>query len=316
MNFTSVSPGGVLAEFDRAEDLQAVASSILVPLRVAAPAHADFHAEVHSARVGPVVVARIRGAPHVVHREARHITSTDGELLKLVLHQGGPATAAQHDRAYRARPGDLTAFDTTRPYRLAVADSCDVVVVGLPRTLLGANADLIARRAGVPVTCDTGARRVIAAFLSGLAGQVDDLPGRSGNRLADALASLVIALFTEVGPERAETETGPADRIRAYALANLGDPALSVESVARRHGISARYLHRLFQRDGVTFAAWVRYERLIRIRRDLLDPALSGRTAAAIAAHWGVRDPRHLSRALKKEFGLTAAELRRMARPR
>jgi methylphosphotriester-DNA--protein-cysteine methyltransferase len=54
--------------------------------------------------------------------------------------------------------------------------------------------------------------------------------------------------------------------------------------------------------------------RLTRIRRDLLDPALATRTAAAIAARWGM-DPGHLSRALRKEFGLIAAEIRRMAVP-
>ncbi|GAA4605695.1 helix-turn-helix domain-containing protein [Actinoallomurus liliacearum] len=303
----------------RPEDLQAVASSILVPLRVTAPVDAAFpgrfRATVDSAHVGPVILAHIRGAAHQVTREADHISSTDGELLKVTLHRSGPADVFQDDRTRRARAGDLVVFDTARPYRLTVTDACDVIVIAVPRTMLGANADVISRRAAMPVPCEAGTRAVIAAFFSDLAERIDDLPGGSNLHLADALASLLVATFTDTSPQRVEVTADLTDRITAYTIANLGDPALSVESVARRHGISPRYLHRLFQRRGITFAAWVRQERLIRIRRDLQDPALATRTAAAIAARWGIPDSGHLSRALKKEFGLSAAGIRRTSPP-
>ncbi|WP_312868295.1 helix-turn-helix domain-containing protein [Amycolatopsis pithecellobii] len=105
-----------------------------------------------------------------------------------------------------------------------------------------------------------------------------------------------------------------ADRVEAYCLAGLADPALSVESVARAHRVSVRYLHKLFESRELSLAAWIRRQRLTRIRHDLADPAFEGRTVAAIAARWGVTDARHLSRALKAEFGVTAAEIRRAAR--
>jgi AraC-like DNA-binding protein len=307
----SAAPG----DFVRAEELQAAASSILVPLRVTASVDAGFRARVYSARVGPVTVARIRGTPHQVSREARWITSADSDIFKVTLYQGGPAYVTQDDRRYRANPGDLVVLDTGRPYELSVIDTCDVVVIGLPRAMLGPHADLISRRVATPQPCDSGTRAVIADFLSGLADHIDGLPGTPGIHLADALASLIITAFTDSPPERAEVTSDLADRIIVYTLANLGDPALSVESVARRHGISPRYLHELFRRRGITFAAWVRHERLTRIRRNLQDPALATRTTAVIAARWGIRDPGHLSRALKKEFGLTAAEIRLSARP-
>lgn len=304
-----VAPGDLV----RTEELQAAASSILVPLRVTAPADAGFRVRVDSARVGPVTVARIRGTPHHVSREACRITSADSDLFKVILHQGGSAYAAQDDHRCLANPGDLMVFDTGRPYELSVVDACDVVVIGLPRAMLGPNADLISRRVAVPQPCDSGTRAVIARFLSGLADHIDDLPGTPGIHLADALASLIVTAFTDSRPE-VEVTSGLADRIIAYTLANLGDPALSVEAVARRHGISPRYLHELFRPRGITFAAWVRRERLTRIRRNLQDPALATRTTAVIAARWGIHDPGHLSRALKKEFGLTAVEIRNSAR--
>ncbi|WP_334541266.1 helix-turn-helix domain-containing protein [Streptomyces sp. B21-079] len=61
----------------------------------------------------------------------------------------------------------------------------------------------------------------------------------------------------------------------------------------------------------MTFAAWVRHERLLRIRRGLLEPAAADISTAVIAARWGIRDPKHLGRALKREFGTAVSDLRR-----
>ena len=121
---------------------------------------------------------------------------------------------------------------------------------------------------------------------------------------------LFIDPFSGPTPRRPEAGVDLLDRITGYVLANLGDPTLSVGSVARRHGISPRYLHQLFRRRDRSFAAWVRHERLVRVRRDLLDPALTRRTAAAIAARWGLPDAGHLSRAFRAEFGCTIREFR------
>lgn len=308
---------GPVADLLRPEDLQAVVSAILVPLRVTAPVDENpdgrFRATVHSAHVGPVAVARIRGTAHHVEREARHITSTDRDLFKVTLFRSGSANVAQDDQKHHARPGDLTVFDTARPYDITVTSACDVVLIALPRAMLGTSAELISRRTATPIPCEAGARGVIAAFLTGMAERTDELPSGPSLHLANALVSLVIAAFTDSCPERAEVTADLADRIIAYALANLDDPALSVESAARHHGISPRYLHQLVRRRGITFAALVRRERLARIREDLKNPALATRTAAAIAARWGIHNPSHLSRAFKKEFGLTAAEIRRTA---
>jgi AraC-like DNA-binding protein len=296
------------------EELQAVASSILVPLRVTAPEDTPFRASVDSASVGPAVVARIRSTPHLVSREAHRITSADRDLLKVVLHRRGSAKVTQDSRERQVEPGALFVFDTARPYEFALTGTCDVVVVGMPRDLLGSSAGLISRRTAAPLPSGTGTRAVVAAFLSGLGDHLSDLPGSSGVHLADALASLLVAAFTDTTPERADVGSDLTDRIIAYTLANLADPGLSVGSVARHHGISPRHLHQLFSRRGHTFAAWVRLQRLQRIRRDLLDPASAQRTTAAIAAHWGILDPGHLGRALKREFGQTAAEIRHLRR--
>jgi len=292
-------------------ELQTAASTILAPLAVTAPGAEAFRADIDAAAVGRAAVARVRGSGHLVARSSRAISSSDPELLKVTLHRSpGPAAVDQGGTQNRAHSGDFVVFDMTRPYRLAVADDCDVMAVGIARTELGRHADTVARQAARRLPADTGAHAVLSAFLVGLGRHLDELAGPAEAHVGDALVSLLLAAFTESEPGRMDTATELVDRIRVYALANISDPSLCVDSVAAAHGISARQLHRLFRRGGVPFAVWLRGERLDRIRRDLLDPTHDGRTTAAVAARWGIHDPRHLARALRTQYGQTARDLR------
>lgn len=75
--------------------------------------------------------------------------STGRDLLRVTLYRSGSMTVTQDDRYCRVRPGDLVAYETSRPYQLIGTDVCDIVVIGIPRPMLGASADLISRRTAV-----------------------------------------------------------------------------------------------------------------------------------------------------------------------
>ncbi|MET8976888.1 helix-turn-helix domain-containing protein [Streptomyces sp. NPDC004539] len=297
---------------DAPESFEAAASSLFAPLRVTDPAPA-FHASFDHTTLGPTAVAHIRATGATVTRDDRTITSTDQEWVHLTLLHSGRIGVSQDGRADTLTPGDLFVCDNTRPYRIIGDGPTDMTVLCVPRTSLGHHLTAVGRHTALAVSARSG---IGGLLRHALAAGDDALPGQSAARthLADALTALLLATFADTAPERVPVATDLADRIRVYVLAHLGDPRLSAERVARRHQLSVRYLHTLFRGADLTFTAWVRRERLLRIRRDLLDPALAGRSTAAIAARWGVLDTKHLGRALKREFGETVVDLRR--RPR
>ncbi|MCL2733941.1 MAG: helix-turn-helix domain-containing protein [Actinomycetia bacterium] len=301
------------AVFTDVESMQAAVSSIMVPLQLTAPLDAPFQVQVSSAHAGEVAVARVEDGQGLVDRRHRLITSTDPELFMVTLDRRGAVCGEQDDRRHRARRGELMFLDTTRPYRLRYDDPCDAVVLMVPRASFGRHADVLRRRTATPLAGDGGTRAVVSAFFTGLGGQLDHLPGPSGAPLGHALTALLVAAVTRTAPERVDPATELADKIAAYALVNIADPGLCVESVARRFAISPRKLHRLFAHRHETFAAWLREERLRRVHHDLRNPALAQRTVAAIAARWGLYDPAHLSRLFRTRFGQTPAEVRRLA---
>ncbi|MFC8662354.1 helix-turn-helix domain-containing protein [Streptomyces sp. NPDC057199] len=292
------------------ESFEAAVSSLFGSLRVTDPGPPAFQAVVDHVAIGAVIVARIQAAAATVTRDIQCITSTDVEWMHLTLHRRGPVAVTQDDRTSALRPGELFACDNTRPYRIIGAEPSDMTVLCVPRASLGKRADCMGRRTALPISAQDGIGRLLGCALSGMD---EDLPrqGVARTYLADALTALLLAAFVDTTPERASVASDLVDRIRVYVLAHLGDPLLGAERVARRHHISVRHLHALFKGGDLTFAAWVRHERLLRIRRDLLDPAFADRSTAAIAARWGVLDTKHLGRAMKREFGETVSDLRR-----
>lgn len=300
-------------DFEQLEKFQAAASQAFVPLRIGVPKGNGFHATFGAKKINELPITTIAGTACAVRRDAHTIGSTDPELVKVVLHRRGRAGVEQDGRQWELNPGDLLAYATTRPYELRYWDDFDTTVIAIPCSRLGANAGLVGQRSAVRLPAGPGVSAVVSACLTGLGNDLDEVSAAAGMHLADALISLVVSAFTEGSPRGGEPSAHLADRILAHCLANLADPTLSVESVARQHGVSVRYLHKVIGQRGMSLAAWIRHERLRRIHRDLSNSALATRTATEIAARWGIVDPTHLGRALKSEFGQTVTEIRRAA---
>lgn len=307
-----------MPRYRQVEELEEAISPRFGPLRITAPADLPFHTDMASASIGPMGIIRFTHSPGQVRRLPQLINSGDPRLILVTLQRRGHAIVSQDGRQCQPGPGDLVAYDTSRPYDIFMPDYRDIAVIMMPYEMLGPSGDRISARTAVPVPGDHGIQSVIGTFFAGLANSVvasngDELRGTDHMRLADAAASLLISAFADIPCERVELHTSLTDRILAYALANLHDPGLTVGSAARRFGISPRYLHKLMRDRDIQFAAWVRRERMKRIRQDLLDPHMASRTAAVIAARWGLCNPDHLSRSLRAEFGQNVAEIRTRA---
>jgi len=301
-----------LAARELAERTENVVSRAFVPVRIDPDDDGQFlRCKVRYATAGHVVVSQVTGAFVRVQRSRALIRSTDRELVKVVLPARGRFGVGQDGRQCLLGSDSLVVYDTARPYEMRFWEPCEVVGLGIPRGLLGSHAGRLAHRTACAIPIGAGGQRFAAALLRNAASELDALSGDSGPYLADALVSLVLSAMS--GGAAWGSDQDLADRVLAYCLAHLSDPWLSPGAVAREHGVSVRHLNRLLQPHGISLAAWVRHRRLDRIRRDLADPALAHRSVERVAADWGILDATHLSRALRAEFGQSAAQIRRSA---
>jgi AraC-like DNA-binding protein len=101
--------------------------------------------------------------------------------------------------------------------------------------------------------------------------------------------------------------------IKADIRENLTDSALSVNSVAARHGVSPRYVQMVFETEGLTFSGYVLEQRLALARRMLGNPCAWTRNISAIAYEVGFRDLSYFNRAFRSHYGMTPSEARTAA---
>ena len=106
-----------------------------------------------------------------------------------------------------------------------------------------------------------------------------------------------------------------AARLRAaktFVAQNVARQDLSASSVAMHLRITPRYLHMLFETDGLSFTKFVVERRLARAYQMLLDPRMAERTISAIAFAAGFSDLSHFNRAFRQHFGKTPTDARRV----
>jgi AraC-like DNA-binding protein len=99
-------------------------------------------------------------------------------------------------------------------------------------------------------------------------------------------------------------------RVKALIEELLPDFALDTAMIARRAGLSARYLNGLFGEEGTSLMRYIWRRRLERCAKDLCDPRRAGERVAEIAFRWGFNDASHFSRAFKQQFGCAPGEFR------
>jgi AraC-like DNA-binding protein len=101
--------------------------------------------------------------------------------------------------------------------------------------------------------------------------------------------------------------------MRADILANFSQVRLSAKTIAKRHGVSERYVYLLFEQNGLNFSHAVTAERLRRAMTMLLDPRHATTRISDIALAVGFGDLTTFNRAFRKTFGQTPRDVRGVA---
>ena len=247
-------------------------------MQIRSPAGEQFGARMWGYELGPLSLFRIAAAPNTMMRSSRAIAACDPECLHLSVVLRGQINAAQEGRTGVARIGDVISYETSHPVVFRADRPYESLVVRVPRSLLGREEAQISKLTAVGIPGGEGLPRAAVASSCGLAGGLEDgtITPTDAPNTVDCVLDLVRALYA--GPARAEEATRLRTRaeillnIQSFIEANLGDPDLDPDQIARASFISTRYLHKLFEAEGTSVCRWIRESRLERCRRDLLDP--------------------------------------------
>jgi AraC-like DNA-binding protein len=247
----------------------------------------------------------------------RGLTSDRAKDLTLVISRGGELTVSQRDKeatlkgvgAVLMSRADHLSMEHRHSRQIFLSlRSADLspLVPNLDATLMS------------PIRCDDAAMRMLVRYLELLT------QGAAANAelgmLAEAHVHDLIALALGATGDAAEIAGGRGVRaarlraIKADIAENLRSGGVSASALAKRHGVTPRYIHKLFEREGVTLSRFVRDQRLAHVRRMLVDPRHADLTIGAIAFQAGFGDLSTFNREFRRQFGATPTDVRFGAR--
>lgn len=280
-----------------------------------------FEAAVETLALGRVSVAHVTGTPVRFTRTPKQVASGNHDFTLIVTREGQTRVEAGDTRStvgkYGAQlvthwqPGHVdfcTAGDATGTYR--------AFRYQVPRNLVYA---AIANPEALCFKALTGNAQALD-YLVQYTDQVLLRQDFDDPRLAERAGAHVFDLVaTILGPPRGAPQIVERRGIRAARLAAILaqihteylDRHFSVEVVARRHGVSPRYVQRLLDEHGETFSHRVLRLRLDRVAEMLAAPPHAHQRIGDIAAAAGFSDLSYFNRTFKRRFGESPRRFRR-----
>jgi AraC family transcriptional regulator, positive regulator of tynA and feaB len=261
------------------------------------------------------VRAVTRGGSHRVMRTEALIRQSTDNIFFIGFLLAGDATLTQGDHRAELHLGDIAILDSTRAYEIDVPRSFDALWVKVPRHRLEgrlhSHSDIMAQR----IDGSAGIGHVASNLLRAALAEAHCIKPNEANRISNHLFDLLglslaggakSALTDSTTPYRAST----LRRMQEFIEQRLDDEDMSPELVATTHNVSVRYTGKLFEREGISVARWIRMRRLERCRMDLEDPESTGRSISDIAYSHGFGNISSFNRAFRARFGFSPRALR------
>ncbi|MER6524235.1 helix-turn-helix domain-containing protein [Streptomyces sp. NPDC001508] len=297
-----------------------------VPMDVEGNRTADTTVSQRVLALGAVQLWTMEHSPMTLRRTRKLIQQSDPELYHLSLNLRGTMGLARSDHETEYEPYDLVLHDTSQPHLIrATTSHGEDTILGtglfIPRKLLPLPEKAIDSLIMQRLSGREGIGALLAQFLTQVTRDSGSYRPDDGPRLGVVAVDLLSALFAhalDAGdsllPESHRQTL--VLRIRAFIQANLHDPQLTPRTIAAVHNISTSYLHRLFQHEEETVAAWIRRQRLERACHDLAAPALHAAPIHTIAARWGFTHAADFTRAFRTAYGIPPRDYRNSAHAR
>jgi acetamidase/formamidase/AraC-like DNA-binding protein len=162
----------------------------------------------------------------------------------------------------------------------------------------------------------SGLGGMLSGLLSSVAETLNEVEADHMRPVEAALPEFIAALLLDSAPDkdRGGSAGGRAsllDRVFQTIEMRLSDPELNLQQVAKEHGISSRYLQKLFASIDESFGHFLKARRLERCRLDLGSPLHAQKSISEILFQWGFNDSASFSRAFREQYGVSPREYRK-----
>lgn len=274
-----------------------------------------LHYEIAVRTLPDAVVLDARCSPGESRRSRAQSRDGKDDLVLSVI-TGGRVLRTTDDGELDLGPGEAYLGFNDQPSHHKLHDSPGFLDIAIPRAVL---APLVgdldrASRGKLPQTPEL---KLLTGYSLMVTRDVQELPPRLASLCSAHLLDLAVAAL---GPAREVAELVKAGGVRAARLAavkadigrHLTSPDLNIVDVARRQGITPRYVRALFASEGSSFSTYVLEKRLDLAHWRLSDRRFAGQSISAIAYDTGFGDLSYFNRTFRRRYGMTPSDLRRL----
>jgi AraC-like DNA-binding protein len=295
---------------------------------------ADLYADLAKVNVSPVdsapldisvslrllpeaAIAAIQASACIVERTKAQVADGNDDLvLAFVLDGAAIIRQCGRDEAV-LRQGESYLYLNDRPHTTTVSPGTNSLHISMPRAWFVRTAkgtDVVAEGKLAPA-----AERSLLAQYARLLTAEGPLPAHLAGMAVGHLRDLAV-LSLGAGQDAAEKakkrglRAARLEAVKVDIAANVGNPRLSLDWLAARHGISPRSLRALFYGESTSLTDFVLEARLSHAHRLLTRDYVEDRNIGAIALQSGFGDLSWFHQAFRRRFAMTPADAREAAR--
>ncbi len=265
-----------------------------------------------------VCVQRMNFTAGYSARRTRDLLADGNDDVILYVHQAGGRTVSQLGREATILPGGAVLISNAEASATVVPGPSRFACIAVPRKPMMALVpnldDLLVR----PLPADAGVLQLLENYLTVLEdARLADTPGLQHavvNHVHDLVAVILGAVrdHFEIA-HRPGVRAARLHAIKADIARNFTDGDVSAGALAIRHRMTARYIHKLFEREGTTLSKFVLGQRLSHAHRMLTDPRSAGQTIGALAFAAGFGDLSTFNHAFRRHYSATPSDVRACA---
>jgi AraC-like DNA-binding protein len=257
------------------------------------------------------ILMRSQGTAFIMTREPALVARGADQLLVL-LQVAGSVDTESGGRRGRIEVGDVAIMDYARPFRSAVTDYENLMVVVARESVPAAL--LVLEPHGLIFPRGSGAARLIGAALRELYAQADHLTMSEGEAAIQGIVTLTTACA------RARLAHDESDRLKSrrkaaldYIDAHLGNVRLGPEDIAEAASLSRASLYRLLAEEGGIRVVLLK-RRLDEAVRLMLEDGKDEHSLKTIVKYCGFGGTSQFSRAFRARFGVSPRQYRALVR--
>ena len=275
----------------------------------------SFEGEIRGGlNLGELRFSEVSADPQIVTRTKAQIacSNDDDFLISFQLSQNG--LVKQNGRHAIITPGDFVLYDSTEPYTLDFNRRFHQLILQMPKRVLNQYLSNPEQYTAVTISGNDGIGAVLSEFVFSLVREYQQLdPVHPA--LADNLLNMIaMAISSSVLCQQLKQQSCSKNILKIKVLHfienNYSNHQLSNQDIADAHGISLRYLYKLFHQHEVSLHQLIQQKRLEKSRELLKNSSYANCNLDNLSYSVGFISSAHFSRAFKKYFGICPSDFR------